>query len=386
MNILFCQPSLNRSGSEHSLLEILGGLREHCDFDIQVLAGQDGPLREAIEAAVGRIHLIPAPKLGRRPGKLPAFIRSFFTVAVAIRRLKKTAGISVVYINTLMFPQALVGAWLSRLKIIVHIREIEARYPGPVYRWYLWLTTLLADRIICVCEYIRNQSGIPLRELFLHKSEVIYNTSGFKAAPISRTIGTRLSILTVIPLTERKGIWDLLRFAKILQIRSARLRGFRFHLNIAGSVGDPAFHKKLRRHLENAGLQDQVSFLGEQADLSRLYHDAHLLVHPSRFEAFPRILVEAANFSLPAIATDAGGSAEAVIDGETGFIVPVGAPELMADRVLRLVSRPELYRRQEQRAFQRYRHCFERRIASARIITILNDMNTSRPKVRVCND
>ena len=376
MRILFCQPTLNRSGSEHSLLEIISGLRDHHDCELLVLAGQDGPLRAAIETAGGQVQVVPAPKLRRRPAGLPAFVRSFFTVAGAIRRLKKTAGISVVYINTLMFPQALIGAWLGRLKTVVHVREIEARYPGPVYRWYLRLATLMADRIVCVCEFIRNQPHFRGWESFLAKSEVIYNSSSFKTDLIHRTIGPRLSILAVIPLTERKGVWDLLRFAKIVQVRSAHSEGFRFHLNIAGRAGEPAFQKELDRYLETNGLHNQVFFLGERTDLAGLYRDAHLLVHPSRFEAFPRILVEAANFSLPAVATDAGGSAEAVIDGETGFIVPVGDPDKMAGRVLQLVREPRLYDRQARQAFSRHQQYFQRTAASARIFKMLNDITS----------
>jgi glycosyltransferase involved in cell wall biosynthesis len=69
-----------------------------------------------------------------------------------------------------------------------------------------------------------------------------------------------------------------------------------------------------------------------------------VFVLPSYFEGLPLIVLEAMACGLPVVATDAGGTAEAVLDGVTGFVVPRGDARAVADAVERLVADPELRR------------------------------------------
>ena len=50
------------------------------------------------------------------------------------------------------------------------------------------------------------------------------------------------------------------------------------------------------------------------------------------------VLLEAAASSLPIVATDVGGSGDAVGDGETGYLAPPGDPQALADAMLRLMA------------------------------------------------
>ncbi len=376
MRILFCQPTMDRSGSENSLLEIMRGLEEHTDHQMYLLAGRNGPMVEAFNELTEETWLVNAPKLKRSFSNFWGFLLSFWTLIGEIRKIKKSSGISVVYVNTLMFPQALIGAFLNRLRTIVHIREVETRYPRFAYRTYMRLAALLADRIICVSRSVAEQKRLPMRLRFLRKAEVIYNSSGFSAAPINRKIESSVRILAVVPVIERKGIRDLVRLVKILRDRMMRDMFTRskiriFHVKIAGRIEDAKLFENLSFYLKRENLSDTISFVGEQPDLVPLYKEAHILVHPSLVEAFPRILVEAANFSLPAVTTDAGGAPEAVIDGHTGFVVPAGDAFAMADRVLRLARDEALYQRLSTNAFRRYQKLFHRSVVSTLLAGVI---------------
>jgi glycosyltransferase involved in cell wall biosynthesis len=63
-------------------------------------------------------------------------------------------------------------------------------------------------------------------------------------------------------------------------------------------------------------------------------------VLPSRSEGFSNAIVEAMAASLPVVATNVGGNAEAVSDGLSGFIVPPEDPEQLATAIARLLSDP----------------------------------------------
>ena len=67
------------------------------------------------------------------------------------------------------------------------------------------------------------------------------------------------------------------------------------------------------------------------------------VVMPSRWEALPFAAIEAMRAGKPLIATDAGGLRELVIDGETGILVPIDAPDLLAERIAN-ADRPLLSR------------------------------------------
>jgi glycosyltransferase involved in cell wall biosynthesis len=74
--------------------------------------------------------------------------------------------------------------------------------------------------------------------------------------------------------------------------------------------------------IDLAGLlgANNVEFLDPQYDIEKLWENYHALVLPSRFEGMPLVLLEAMALGKTAIVSDAGGSAELITDGKTGFI------------------------------------------------------------------
>lgn len=76
-----------------------------------------------------------------------------------------------------------------------------------------------------------------------------------------------------------------------------------------------------------------------------LYRSVDLFTLPSRAENMPNTVLEAMAAGLPIVATPVGAVPEMVSDGESGFLVPVGDVEALADRIERLVADPALRRR-----------------------------------------
>lgn len=82
---------------------------------------------------------------------------------------------------------------------------------------------------------------------------------------------------------------------------------------------------------------DGVMFLGERADVDRLYRAMDVFVLASHREGFPRAAMEAAAMSLPIVATDIRGCRQVVEDGRTGRLVPPRDPAALAAAILALV-------------------------------------------------
>jgi len=96
-----------------------------------------------------------------------------------------------------------------------------------------------------------------------------------------------------------------------------------------------------RAALEAAGnelLSGRVRFQGFVEDPAAVYAAADMFALASRREGTPLVLKEAARLALPSVATDVGGTRDAITDGETGFLVPPDNPAALAASILRLMN------------------------------------------------
>jgi glycosyltransferase involved in cell wall biosynthesis len=127
---------------------------------------------------------------------------------------------------------------------------------------------------------------------------------------------------------------NLLRACALL-----KCRGIRFHLVLVGqrTTEDNA---DLMRLIEQGGVRDRVSLLGERHDMPNLIGGLDALVISSAWgEAFPVVLGEAMASGVPCVTTDVGDSAWIV--GDTGLVVPPRNSEALAEGMARLIAMGE---------------------------------------------
>ncbi len=95
---------------------------------------------------------------------------------------------------------------------------------------------------------------------------------------------------------------------------------------------------------ERYGLSDMVTFLGKrgQDTLPYYYSAAVAVVVPSHYESFGMVALEAMACGTPVVASQVGGLAYLVQDGQTGFTIPTADPQALADRLSLLLNDPEL--------------------------------------------
>lgn len=100
-------------------------------------------------------------------------------------------------------------------------------------------------------------------------------------------------------------------------------------------IGDGPLAEKCERYADEHNID--VHFLGFYMRARELLEDFDVFLMPSRFEGFPITVLECLHAGVPVVAYDVGGIAEAVTDGETGFVLPSGDREAFVDRVEELV-------------------------------------------------
>ena len=136
------------------------------------------------------------------------------------------------------------------------------------------------------------------------------------------------------------------------------------------------------------GVAGNVRFLGQRFDVDRLLEAADFGVLPSRAnEGFSNAILESMRAGLPMIVTDVGGNAEAVVNGETGIVVPPANPAELAAALLRMAEDPALRRKLGEAGRQRVATQFTLDACVAKYRTLYDELLTSGRRVtsRVVN-
>ena len=94
--------------------------------------------------------------------------------------------------------------------------------------------------------------------------------------------------------------------------------------------------------VEQHHIQESVVFLGRREDVAQILAAADVFVLASFWEGFPRSILEAMRAALPVIASSVAGVPEAVVDGDTGYLVVPGDVTQLRDRLRRLLTDKEL--------------------------------------------
>ena len=155
-------------------------------------------------------------------------------------------------------------------------------------------------------------------------------------------------LLALGRLVEKKGFPVLLAACRYLQEW-----GVDFHLSLAGD--GPQRHRLVGLVQEYA-LGDRVSFLGHvpHNQVPELFRQADLFVMPCQVarggdrDGLPNVILEALALQVPVVATDVNGVNEAVLPGETGWLVPPEKPRLLAQALREALSQPEEAQRRAQ--------------------------------------
>jgi len=129
--------------------------------------------------------------------------------------------------------------------------------------------------------------------------------------------------------------------------------GTSFRLVLVGEGTDsPGFRDRVRAGAP--GKHTQVDCLGLSDRVPQLLAQAGVFVLSSRYEGLPLSIIEAMCAGLPIVATDVGGVSELVEDGVNGFLVPAGNQTALTERLDHLQSDPALRVRMGQASRARY--------------------------------
>jgi glycosyltransferase involved in cell wall biosynthesis len=139
-------------------------------------------------------------------------------------------------------------------------------------------------------------------------------------------------------------------------------------------VGDGELKDELQQAVADGELKDRLLFRGRLngEELLRAYSDARVIIFPSIWqEPFGRVGIEALAMGRPVVAFDVGGVRDWLTHGETGFLVPRGDVQKMAEFASLLLENGDLASKMGRKGHERARTLFDREQAVSRLEQIL---------------
>jgi glycosyltransferase involved in cell wall biosynthesis len=252
--------------------------------------------------------------------------------------------------------------WVARLMSVKQIlftdqgSHPEGYTPHRAALWKRLLVRLVnwpLTKVICVSNY--NHRCMTTRDLLpSDRIEQIYNSVDFsrvsKSAERADQFRQRYSIpknrkmITQVSwIIPEKGIPDLLEALRFVLQEQPDVQ--------LVLVGDGRYFEKYQMLAAEMGLGDHVTWAGLVQDpfAEGVYDAADVVCQVSRWEeAFGWTIAEAMACRKPVIGTRVGGIPELIEDGKTGFVVPPGAPNEIAEKILRVLADGDLSRRMGQ--------------------------------------
>ncbi|WP_018922278.1 N-acetyl-alpha-D-glucosaminyl L-malate synthase BshA [Salsuginibacillus kocurii] len=123
-------------------------------------------------------------------------------------------------------------------------------------------------------------------------------------------------------------------------------------------IGDGPERSSLMKQVKAANMEQEVLFLGNQKRVAELLQMADVMLLLSEKESFGLAALEAMAAGVPVIGTDIGGIPEVIGHNETGFIVPLGRPDLVSAHCVTLFNNPLLHTRFQQASKDRAQRLF----------------------------
>jgi L-malate glycosyltransferase len=313
-------------GGERIVLKLASLLPQY-GYRASILTFNAHPETTALQSPPCPIYLLPI----QRTYDLRAF-----QAAVDLRRFLREQHVAVVqtFFESSDIWAGLVTKISSDAKLIWSRRDMGILRTSKHHVAYR-LMSRLPDAVFAVSDLVR-QHCIDVDGIDPSRVLTVYNGLDLAAwsAPSATTKPEdRVLITTAGHIRHVKG-HDI-----FVKAAASVVREFpEAHFTIAGDVLEPEYFAELQALVAELGLNRNFHFAGGISNLPEYLAVADIFVLPSRSEGFSNAIVEAMAASLPVVATDVGGNAEAVKHGITGFIVPPEDPESLAAAIKRLIS------------------------------------------------
>ena len=347
MKIAYVSTRSDTIGGSNVHIRDVGCEMQRLGHEVHILGGGNGPFGDDVRRHGLRYH--PLRYLGRD-------VRPLHDLAACFELRTRLTAIRPQIISLHTAKAGFVGRFSAvglRTPVVYtpHGWPFTPGVPAGAAAVYAALERIaapLADRIVNVCDFERDiaiarRIADPDRHVVVHNGMPDVPPT-LRADPSRRPPG----LIMVARFEEQKDHETL--FGALCSCMDLP-----WTLQLVG--GGPLMEAS-RRLAADLGLDARVTFEGPRTDVDQLLSQAQVFVLASRWEGFPRSILEAMRAGLPVVASAVGGVHEAVADGASGYVVPARTDAPLAERLRTLLSDPALRVRLGDEGRRRYEASF----------------------------
>jgi glycosyltransferase involved in cell wall biosynthesis len=346
MRILYVITRSDAIGGAHVHVRDLCLALSRQGHDVAVAVGGDGPFIQELRSREIECHILPSLVREIRPAKdlrclheLRRVIRAFCPDVVSTHS-SKAGWLGRIAARSLGVPVIFTAhGWA--------FTEGVSKAAGAAYRFAERLVAPLAHRIITVSDYDRElalQAGLaePHQIISIHNG-----VPDVQVRPPDRRT-QEVKLIMVARFEEQKDHATLISAL-------AGLRNLRWTLQF---VGDGPLKSRTEELASSHNVRDRIEFVGSRSDVAALLASADVFLLISKWEGFPRSILEAMRAGLPVVASDVGGVRESVEPLVSGFLIPRYGVAPLAEALRALIGSADLRRSLGRNGRMRFERCF----------------------------
>jgi glycosyltransferase involved in cell wall biosynthesis len=281
-----------------------------------------------------RVDTLPIVSISKNLSAMLRYVPALLVSAWMLKQRMHKDGATRLQLNDFFL---LHGAVLRLLGFSGHIvswvRCDPLRFAGPLARPILALAGWSANRRVAVSRFI--QSRLPAN----YSTDIMYDCSMGTALPRAAASPEK-NLVYIGNYIRGKGQDMALAAFAIAAAQDTTLR-LHFYGGDMGLAKNRAYREELATTAKRSACADRIAFHDFVSNTAPILQTAYASLNFSICESFSMTVLEASGAGVPVIATACGGPEEIIVDGVTGYLVPVGDAETAAARIITLAQNPE---------------------------------------------
>ncbi len=392
-NILYYEPTTGFGGSSRCLLLWLNKL-DTSKFKPLVLVHYDGPTIKQIKRANVKVINIPFRSIylynvqlknNLKPFSYLLLIFDIFIfdiptiVFMLVIALKYKIDLFHLNSKVLGVIPGIITAKLLRKPCVVHLHDTK----NPIRRERLFgnlVDCFIALNVSALNLYREAYSGRRL-ELIYNGIDVNHNNISLNQEEMKErfNIESGVKVVGIVGrLVEGKGFDDFIQAAKILIFSDSKI-----NFLIVGDAPDKSgngYVTYLKNLVNEAGIEKKVIFTGWQEETKNIMSIFDVFVQASSTfpEGLSMTIIEAMALQKAVVATNIAGSSDAVVDGITGYLIPPGNQQKLAEAIGNILNNASLRNKMQENALIRVKEHFNSSITVRKIETLYESMLNGR--------
>lgn len=340
MNILYIANSLAMYGANRSMIEMIVKIRKY-GHTPYILLSSDGEVcrelrRLRIEYGVVGYEVSAHQENTLNPKQKFDILEKNIKLLPAIKEYIDRWNIDIIHSNASNINIGALASLRYKIPHVWHVRELlyEDYYLRNDFpRLDRWLMNR-ANKVIAISNYVKNMRHLDNKNVIaIHDGLGIDMYSQTREKDLFEN--DTINLLYCGAVMTSKGVMDVVKAVNILVHRYNQ----KVKLIVAGSKGE--IYPEMIKFIRSKGLSENVKCLGHCTDLTGLRQQADIVVVCSRNEGLGRVSVEAMLSEDVLVGARAGGTAEIVQDGVTGFLYRVGDAYQLARVIMKAKRNPD---------------------------------------------